>query len=218
MSGLRAAGGVAKKSAKKAAGGFSGALPPGQEQSTHACGPVGHAPQSGHSTPLAAGRHRRRHSSRCLAACLHAAHSSLTPMSPLPGIEFHKSKGQHILKNPLVVQSIVDKAGVKSTDVVLEIGPGGCCSWLLADADAGSVRAAAGAAADLAAAVIPGLSSCCERCSSNGSLLPRLCAAGTGNLTMKLLERAKKVIAIELDPRMVLELTRRVQVRSGCLS
>lgn len=65
------------------------------------------------------------------------------------GIEFHKSKGQHILKNPLVVQSIVDKAGLKSTDVVLEIGP------------------------------------------------------GTGNLTMKLLERAKKVVAVELDPRMV---------------
>lgn len=40
------------------------------------------------------------------------------------GLEFHKSKGQHILKNPLVVQSIVDKAGVKGTDVVLEIGPG----------------------------------------------------------------------------------------------
>lgn len=30
---------------------------------------------------------------------------------------------------------------------------------------------------------------------------------------MKLLERAKKVVAVELDPRMVLELTRRVQVR-----
>lgn len=30
-----------------------------------------------------------------------------------------------------------------------------------------------------------------------------LVVAGTGNLTMKLLERAKKVIAIELDPRMV---------------
>ncbi|KAF6255703.1 S-adenosyl-L-methionine-dependent methyltransferase [Scenedesmus sp. NREL 46B-D3] len=73
------------------------------------------------------------------------------------GLEFHKSKGQHILKNPLVVQSIVDKAGIKSTDVVLEIGP------------------------------------------------------GTGNLTMKLLEKAKKVVAIELDPRMVLELSRRVQ-------
>lgn len=48
-----------------------------------------------------------------------------------------------------MVQSIVDKAGVKSTDVVLEIGP------------------------------------------------------GTGNLTMKLLERAKKVVAVEYDHRMV---------------
>lgn len=67
----------------------------------------------------------------------------------MTGLEFHKSKGQHILRNPLVVQAIVDKAGVKSTDVVLEIGP------------------------------------------------------GTGNLTVKLLEKAKKVIAVELDPRMV---------------
>lgn len=73
------------------------------------------------------------------------------------GIQFLKTKGQHILKNPLVVQSIVQKAGLKSTDIVLEIGP------------------------------------------------------GTGNLTMKLLEVAKKVIAVELDPRMVLELQRRVQ-------
>ena len=55
------------------------------------------------------------------------------------------------------MQSIVDKSGVKSTDIVLEIGP------------------------------------------------------GTGNLTMKLLERAKRVIAVEVDPRMVLELQRRVQ-------
>ncbi|KAK9846462.1 hypothetical protein WJX81_004406 [Elliptochloris bilobata] len=94
--GLRAVGGVAKKGAKKAAGGFS-------------------------------------------------------------GLEFLKSKGQHILKNPLVTQSIVEKAGVKSTDVVLEIG------------------------------------------------------SGTGNLTMKLLERAKRVVAVELDHRMVLELQRRVQ-------
>lgn len=73
------------------------------------------------------------------------------------GIQFQKSKGQHILKNPLLVQSIVQKAGLKSTDIVLEIGP------------------------------------------------------GTGNLTMKLLEVCKKVIAVELDPRMVLEVTRRVQ-------
>jgi len=86
-------------------------------------------------------------------------YNSLTLASscPITGIEFHKSKGQHILKNPLVVQSIVEKSGLKSTDVVLEIGP------------------------------------------------------GTGNLTMKLLERAKRVVAVELDPRMVLELQRRVQ-------
>jgi precorrin-6B methylase 2 len=65
------------------------------------------------------------------------------------GLEFHKSKGQHILKNPQVVKAIVDKAGIQPTDVVLEIGP------------------------------------------------------GTGNLTMKLLEVAKKVVAVELDRRMV---------------
>ncbi|XP_010506778.1 PREDICTED: ribosomal RNA small subunit methyltransferase-like [Camelina sativa] len=73
------------------------------------------------------------------------------------GISFQKSKGQHILKNPLLVDSIVQKAGIKSTDVILEIGP------------------------------------------------------GTGNLTKKLLEAGKQVIAVELDPRMVLELQRRFQ-------
>ncbi|GAV83608.1 RrnaAD domain-containing protein [Cephalotus follicularis] len=40
------------------------------------------------------------------------------------GIPFHKSKGQHILKNPLLVDSIVEKAGIQPTDVILEIGPG----------------------------------------------------------------------------------------------
>lgn len=76
---------------------------------------------------------------------------------PTPtGIEFLKSRGQHILKNPAVVNAIVEKAGVKPTDVVLEIGP------------------------------------------------------GTGNLTLRLLERAKAVVAVEVDPRMVLELRRRV--------
>ncbi|KAF5745915.1 putative dimethyladenosine transferase [Tripterygium wilfordii] len=73
------------------------------------------------------------------------------------GISFHKSKGQHILKNPLLVDSIVQKSGIMSTDVILEVGP------------------------------------------------------GTGNLTKKLLEAGKQVIAIELDPRMVLELQRRFQ-------
>jgi len=73
------------------------------------------------------------------------------------GISFHKSKGQHILKNPLLVDTIVQKSGIKTTDVVLEIGP------------------------------------------------------GTGNLTKKLLDAGKKVIAVEIDPRMVLELNKRFQ-------
>ncbi|XP_074302633.1 ribosomal RNA small subunit methyltransferase-like [Silene latifolia] len=73
------------------------------------------------------------------------------------GIPFHKSKGQHILKNPMLVESIVQKAGIKPTDVILEIGP------------------------------------------------------GTGNLTKKLIEAGKKVVAVELDSRMVLELQRRFQ-------
>jgi 18S rRNA (adenine1779-N6/adenine1780-N6)-dimethyltransferase len=37
---------------------------------------------------------------------------------------FDKTLGQHILKNPLVVKSIVEKANLKTTDTVLEIGPG----------------------------------------------------------------------------------------------
>ncbi|CAL8102826.1 unnamed protein product [Calicophoron daubneyi] len=73
------------------------------------------------------------------------------------GIRFQKSKGQHILKNPLIVNTMIEKAGVKNTDAVLEIG------------------------------------------------------AGTGNLTIKLLEKARKVFAFEIDPRMVSELQKRVQ-------
>jgi len=65
--------------------------------------------------------------------------------------------GQHILKNPLIVNSIVERAGIRSSDIVLEVGP------------------------------------------------------GTGNLTVKLLEVAKQVVAIELDIRMVAELQKRVQ-------
>lgn len=73
------------------------------------------------------------------------------------GFDFKKTQGQHILKNPLVVSAIVTKAGVKSTDTVLEVGP------------------------------------------------------GTGNLTVRLLDVAKKVLAYEVDPRMVVETYKRVQ-------
>ncbi|KAL8710840.1 MAG: hypothetical protein Q9220_004643 [cf. Caloplaca sp. 1 TL-2023] len=65
--------------------------------------------------------------------------------------------GQHVLKNPGVAQAIVDKADLKQSDVVLEVGP------------------------------------------------------GSGNLTVKILEKAKRCIAVELDPRMAAEVTKRVQ-------
>jgi 18S rRNA (adenine1779-N6/adenine1780-N6)-dimethyltransferase len=57
----------------------------------------------------------------------------------------------------MVTKGIVDKANVRPSDVVLEVGP------------------------------------------------------GTGNMTLLLMERAKKVISIELDQRMVVELEKRVQ-------
>ncbi|KAF2445398.1 dimethyladenosine transferase [Karstenula rhodostoma CBS 690.94] len=65
--------------------------------------------------------------------------------------------GQHILKNPGVASAIVDKANLKQSDHVLEIGP------------------------------------------------------GTGNLTVLILKKAKTVTAVEFDPRMAAEVTKRVQ-------
>lgn len=72
-------------------------------------------------------------------------------------MQFNHALGQHILKNPLIVQALVDKSALRNTDTVLEIGP------------------------------------------------------GTGNMTVKMLDKVKKVIACELDPRMVAELQKRVQ-------
>ncbi|RXN34575.1 putative dimethyladenosine transferase [Labeo rohita] len=37
---------------------------------------------------------------------------------------FNTGIGQHILKNPLVVNGIIEKAALRPTDVVLEVGPG----------------------------------------------------------------------------------------------
>ncbi|GAV06043.1 hypothetical protein RvY_16082 [Ramazzottius varieornatus] len=73
------------------------------------------------------------------------------------GIQFNRDFGQHILKNPLVLNAIVDKANIRPSDVVLEVGP------------------------------------------------------GTGNLTVRLLEKASRVIACEIDPRLIAELQKRVQ-------
>lgn len=75
-------------------------------------------------------------------------------------LHFNKSRGQHILINPRILNDIVLKSAINPTDTVLEIGP------------------------------------------------------GTGNLTLKLLEAAHKVIAIEIDHRMVEVLEKRV-LQSG---
>lgn len=40
------------------------------------------------------------------------------------GLRFNTNLGQHILKNPKIVESMVEKAALRSTDTVLEIGPG----------------------------------------------------------------------------------------------
>ncbi|MFH4983308.1 hypothetical protein AB6A40_010017 [Gnathostoma spinigerum] len=71
-------------------------------------------------------------------------------------LPFNTDRGQHILKNPGVVNAIVTKAAIKPTDSVMEVG------------------------------------------------------SGTGNLTVKLLEQAKNVIAFEIDSRMIAELKKRI--------
>lgn len=67
----------------------------------------------------------------------------------------NKKHGQHMLKNPGIVDKIVAAADIKPSDLVFEIGP------------------------------------------------------GTGNLTMKVLEVAKRVVAYEIDPRMAAEVRKR---------
>lgn len=42
----------------------------------------------------------------------------------MQGLRFNTNLGQHILKNPKIVDSMVEKAALRSTDTVLEIGPG----------------------------------------------------------------------------------------------
>jgi len=38
--------------------------------------------------------------------------------------EMNKSKGQHLLCNPVIINTIIEKAKIKPTDIVLEVGPG----------------------------------------------------------------------------------------------
>mmetsp|Transcript_16417 Transcript_16417/g.35441 ORF Transcript_16417/g.35441 Transcript_16417/m.35441 type:complete len:375 (+) Transcript_16417:136-1260(+) len=67
----------------------------------------------------------------------------------------NKKHGQHLLKNPGIIDKIMAAADIKPSDTVFEIGP------------------------------------------------------GTGNLTMRLLEAGKRVVAHEIDPRMAAEVKKR---------
>lgn len=92
-----------------------------------------------------------KHSKPSDSAGEHGSHTVRTLLTP------NTSIGQHFLKNPAVVDAIVEKSQLRSTDICLEVGP------------------------------------------------------GTGNLTVRLLEKSKKVIAVEFDRRMVREVLKRVE-------
>lgn len=77
-------------------------------------------------------------------------------------IRYKKDLGQHILKNPGIIDTIIERANILETDTVLEIG------------------------------------------------------SGTGNLTIKLLAKAKRVICYEKDERMAAELVKRVKSLNLC--
>lgn len=80
-----------------------------------------------------------------------------SPASKNPIFKMDKNLGQHILKNPGIATAIVEKASLRQSDTVLEVGP------------------------------------------------------GTGNLTSLILARAAHCTAVEYDPRMAAELTKRFQ-------
>lgn len=69
------------------------------------------------SEPYALGSSQKSRSSSSSSSA-QQAHASVNLITP------NTSLGQHFLKNPAVVSAIVQKAAIKSTDVVLEIGPG----------------------------------------------------------------------------------------------
>jgi 18S rRNA (adenine1779-N6/adenine1780-N6)-dimethyltransferase len=77
------------------------------------------------------------------------------PYAGTASLPTNKKHGQHLLKNPGIVDKIMTACDLKPSDTVFEIGP------------------------------------------------------GTGNLTMKLLAGAKRVLAYEIDPRMACEVRKR---------
>ncbi|KAF1940714.1 rRNA adenine dimethylase [Clathrospora elynae] len=102
-------------------------------------------------------KERKRHSGAGNDASPYAKPASTKASAAHSIFKMDKDLGQHILKNPGVATAIVQKAHLKQSDHVLEVGP------------------------------------------------------GTGNLTVLILKAAKSVTAVEMDPRMAAELTKRVQ-------
>ena len=72
--------------------------------------------------------------------------------------------GQHFLRNPAVISSIIQKAAIKPHDIVLEVGP------------------------------------------------------GSGVMTFKMLPLCKKLIAVEIDGRMIVELQKKVQLGANAFA
>jgi 18S rRNA (adenine1779-N6/adenine1780-N6)-dimethyltransferase len=89
----------------------------------------------------------------------HRTHNTANkPTQSKLSLPMNKAFGQHLLRNPGILQQIIEAANIKQSDTVLEIGP------------------------------------------------------GTGNLTVKLCPLAKKVIAMEIDARMIAEVKKRAAV------
>jgi len=110
------------------------------------------------------------------------SHQGLPPLTNLQ----NTNVGQHILKNPAIADAIVAKAYLKPSDTVLEVGPGTGYVGFHTSWEREQELVAAG-----------GLLKCCQNLG--------IMADWGSNLTVRILEKAKKVIACEIDPRMAAE-------------
>merc|ERR1719169_100452 len=109
------------------------------------------------------GREKQKNRSEPYAPPAKAANAGKKPAKPSEdksanfsnAVPLNKAFGQHLLRNPGILDKIIEASELKQSDTALEIGP------------------------------------------------------GTGNLTMKILPLVKKMVAIEVDTRMVAEVKKR---------
>ncbi|KAM0340000.1 hypothetical protein ACHAPU_010717 [Fusarium lateritium] len=128
--------------------------------------------------------------------------------------KFNTNFGQHILKNPGVADAIVEKAYLKPTDHVIEIGPGTGNLTNLLNKTYALGLARIGLNSDRSF----GLAIASKDSNETGKmqLLYNIEEAfavliQARDSMVRILERVKKVIAIEVDTRMAAEITKRVQ-------